>query len=133
MADIRLLNPYARKRKGLINLVHFAWRFPSHVITNNCRVDLGYVEFSYQLLDRQKFSNYRISKDSLLRVCLDLDEYLVKENISVEKIDEAITSFRTIPLMSTNPADFVPFSDLAKPIFTYLVDEKKHEIDSLFG
>ncbi len=133
MVDLEPLDPYFKEGQGRCNLTHFAWRFPSYILTNNCRVDQGYSKLSHQLLSRIQFSTERIARDDLLRACLDIDEYLESKQITLEKVDEAIAEFRKTDFQSENPADYLPFSKFCEPIYLYLINKKEHNIDNLIG
>lgn len=113
-------------------LVHFAGRFPSRIMINNLRFDLGYAKESYQFLKREDFSTEKIKRATFLGVMLDLDEYIIQQNISVDMIDDKIRRF--IPV-SEHPHlnDYLPFQELSKPIITYLIHQKHHTDEALFG
>lgn len=131
MADLQLINPLIGEGQGRCNLTHFAWRFPSHIMTNNFRVDQSYTQLSYQLLRRKDFRLDELKRRPILRASIDLDEYIVQKEISLDAIDNTISKFKMSLSQSENPKDYVPFFVLASPIFSYLIDEKKHELDTL--
>ena len=139
MADLKLIDPRYDNEKFLVtehsvrgNLGHFAGRFPQHIMTNNRRVDLGYTEFSYQILRRRAFPNEKIQREPSLRACIDIDEYLMEHGITMDSIDDAVSRFMSSPY-SQNLQDYLPFFELVKPVYLYLIDEKKHELENVIG
>ena len=137
MADLRYLDPDSggetQKMNNLARLTHFAWRFPQNVMINNLRVDQGYTKFPHELLKRQNFSQEQLKKDNSLSVCIDIDEALIQNKITIGEIDYAISRFYSTSRRSLNPQDYKHFCELARPIYISLIDDKKHRLELLFS
>jgi len=131
MRDYSRIDP--NSLDGKVCLVHFSWRFPTNVYSNNMRVDQGYTDNPAQMFDR---TNLTIEQLEIDDVTLDLDYYLLCERISIEVIDEKIRSFylpnKKGPYLSSEPHDYLSFFELAKFVFDYLCKEG-HDPEDLTG
>ena len=126
MIELKLINPFNKGCMGRVALCHFAFRFPSTIIPNNMRVDQKYTKKPDEFLVRKNLSETQLRNIS--EVILDIDEYLLEHRITLEEIDSSIEQFipRDKHEILSEPERYISFLHLSKPVFIYLVKEKKH-------
>jgi hypothetical protein len=108
--------------EGSTGLFHFSYWFPTKKFGSRRE----YVSLEQDELAVGRVVPGGLNADQLahFKAFGDLDEYLLRQSISVEKIDRELESLRIRPVSSD---DMMSFFNFSSPVFAYLLNEKGYD------